>query len=82
MEEKHAGFVPRAYNDGMTIAYGFDMYLYPEVKINYNPDGTVSEEGKKNMPSIRMDFRLWKESCHGEKKIYFYQHHHIVHYPD
>ncbi len=50
MEEKHAGFVPRAYNGGKTMAYGFDMYLYPEVKINYNPDGTVSEEGKKNMP--------------------------------
>ena len=62
--------------------YSFDMYLYPEVKINYNPDGTVSEEGKKDMPSIRMDFRLWKESCHGEKKIYFYQQHHIVYYPD
>lgn len=41
----------------------------------------IREKGKKNMPSIRMDFGLWKESCHGEKKIYFYQHH-IVYYPD
>lgn len=27
-------------------------------------------------------FYVQKENCHGEKKIYFYQHHHIVHDPD
>ena len=42
--KQQEGFVPRAYNGGKTIAYGFDMQQYPEVKINYNSDGTVSEE--------------------------------------
>ena len=31
--KQQEGFVPRAYNGGKTIEYGFDMQQYPEVKI-------------------------------------------------
>ena len=37
------------------IAYGFDMQQYPEVKINYNSDGTVSEEEGERLLRIVLE---------------------------
>ena len=49
------GFCATPYNGGKTIAYGFDMYLYPDIEINYNSDGTVSEEEGERLLRIILD---------------------------
>lgn len=42
------GFKAYPYNEGRTVGYGFDMYKYLDVKINWNEDGSISEkEGER-----------------------------------
>lgn len=53
--KKKEGFSSTAYNNGKTIAYGFDMYLYPDIEIIYNPDGTVSEKEGERLLRLILD---------------------------
>lgn len=50
------GFRSKAYNGGKTIGYGFDFYLYPEIKINYLEDGvSISEDEGRRLLKFMLD---------------------------
>lgn len=42
--KSHEGCSLKPYNKGQTIGYGMDIANYPDVKINYQTDGTITKE--------------------------------------
>ncbi len=53
--KQNEGFSEVAYNNGKTIGYGFDFYLYPDITINYNEDGSITEVEAERLLRIMLD---------------------------
>lgn len=54
--KQHEGLSLTTYNGGQTVGYGFDFYLYPGVKVNFNEDGnSITEEEAERLLIIMLN---------------------------
>lgn len=45
----------KPYNNGQTVGYGFDYYNKPDAKINWLPDGSITEEEADRLLKITLE---------------------------